>query len=87
MLLGYLKVVNEFSNLLKASKNGILSSEGMFSEEYFKGGLVLMFMSLKISERASKLVKIVEEEVNVVNLVLLHDNHYKAYYFLLRIYN
>jgi hypothetical protein len=58
---------NEFSDLLEACEDSVLSTERMFPKKYLKSGLVLMFTSLKISKRAGKLIEIIIKKIDVVD--------------------
>ena len=66
MLISQLERTNKFPDSLYPSKNGVLTIERMLPEEDFKGSLVLMLLCLIVSQRASELVEIVEEQIYVV---------------------
>ena len=72
MFFSKFKSIYKFPDSLNSCKNGILSSEGMFSKEDFKSGLIFMLICFKVSEGASKLIKIVEQEINVTALFFFH---------------
>lgn len=64
MLLSELDVFDKVLDWFKSCKNGILSSEWVFSEEDLEGGFLFMLILNKIWIWASKLVKIVVEEID-----------------------
>lgn len=60
------KIFNETSDSFKASKDDILSTEGILPEEDLESRLIFVFVVLEVGVGAGELVEIVEEKVDMV---------------------
>lgn len=72
MLVGDLKGVDKLPDSLQSSKDGVLPSKGILPKEDLKGGLILMLTILEVWIWAGKLVKIIEEKIDLVLEVVGH---------------
>ena len=82
-----LETTDKFPNSLDSCKNSILTAKRMFSEENLESSFIFMFVGFEVGEWASELVEVIEEQIDVVDLFLLHwylPFNYKI--FLLGIY-
>ena len=72
MLFGKLEATDEFPNSLDSCEDSVLAAKRMFSEENLESSFVFMFVGFEVGERASELVEVIEQQINVVGLFFFH---------------
>lgn len=72
VFLADLEASQKLPEIFESSEDGILSFEGMFSEEDLEGGLMVVFLSLEVGEGTGELVEVVVEGVYLMTELALH---------------
>jgi len=72
VLFSYSEGRKSVSDCFKASKDCVFTPEWAFPEKYLEGGLMLMFVSLKIGKRAGELIEVIEKGVYLVGYCAFH---------------
>jgi hypothetical protein len=72
MLFGDSEGVKKLPDSLQASKDSILSSKGIFSEENLECCFILMLAIEEVRVRAGELIKVVKEHISLILEVVSH---------------
>ena len=64
--------VNKFTDCFESGEYGVLPAKRMLSEEDFKGGFIFVFIGLEIAEGACELVKVIVEDINLIERLGFH---------------